>query len=189
LLPKVHIVERSTGRKVPGELRPAVESDKVLWSRWQGFMPADAEDAHWEWDALMDLANAMPEQFAVYALVAEGELQGLRMLEVSEDDVATYGVHALRLSTAPWNRPPETRYRGVGSVLVGAAIIRSIEDGRNGWVHCESLPKAEPFHEKNGMTIFDDLSPEGLRRYRFVEDAAWSFLMQLQQEGYVAWPL
>lgn len=63
--------------------------------------PADAVDAHWEWDAFMDLASAMPEQFAVYALLADGELQGLRMLEVSEDDVATYGVHALRLSTAP----------------------------------------------------------------------------------------
>jgi hypothetical protein len=185
----VNIIERSSGRVVSGEIRPALAGDKVLWSHWHGLMPRDAEDARWEWDKLMDLAHAMPEQFAVYSLVAEGELQGLRMLEVSEDDVEAYGVHALRLSTAPWNRPPEPRFRGVGSVLVGSAIVRSLRDGRNGLAHCESLPRAEPFHEKNGMVVFDDLSPDGLRRYRFTEESAWNFLMRLRQEGLISWSI
>jgi hypothetical protein len=122
----VSIVERATSRKVPGRIRPAMPSDKVLWTRWHGRMPRDAEDAHWEWDELMDIAQVMPDQFAVYVLEADGDLQGLRMLEVSEDDVAAHGTHALRLSTAPWNRSPENRYRGIGSLLVGTAILRSL---------------------------------------------------------------
>jgi hypothetical protein len=179
----VSIVERATSRKVPGQIRPAVASDKVLWTRWHGRMPRDAEDAHWEWDELMDLAQVMPEQFAVYALEAEGELQGLRMLEVSEDDVKAHGTHALRLSTAPWNRSPENRYRGVGSLLVGTAILRSLDDGHQGCAHCESLPKAGPFHEQNGMVVFNGLSSEGLRRYRFTEETARIFVGRLRQEG------
>jgi hypothetical protein len=99
----------------------------------------------------MDWGTFFPEQFAVYALEAAGELQGLRMLEVSEDDVERYGIHAMRLSTAPWNRPPVRRYDGVGSLLVGIAILRSQQDTYGGNVHCESLPGAEAFHERNGM--------------------------------------
>lgn len=185
----VQIVERETGNLVSGQIRLATLSDKVLWSRWGGFMPKDAEDAHWEWDQLIDLAEVMPERFAVYALEAAGELQGLRMLEVSEDDVETYGVHALRLSTAPWNRQPALRYRGVGSVLVASAILRSLEDGRMGCTHCESLPRAEAFHGQNGMILFDDLSDEGLRRFRFTEEAAKGFLRRLQAEGLISWPI
>ncbi len=179
----VSIIERATHRKVPGVVRPAAMSDKVLWTRWHGRMPRDAEDAHWEWDDLMDLASAMPEQFAVYALEAEGDLQGLRMLEVSQDDVQAHGTHALRLSTAPWNRSPENRYRGVGTLLVGTAILRSVDDGHQGQSHCESLPRAEPFHAQNGMVVFDGLSSEGLKRFRFTEDTGRRFVDRLRQEG------
>lgn len=166
-------------------MRTATESDKILWTRWHGAMPRDAEDGHWEWDTFIDLARAMPQRFAVYVIEAEGELQGMRMLEVSEDDVATYGTHAFRLSTAPWNRLPEHRYKGVGSLLVSAAILRSMADGHKGHVHCESLPLAESFHQKNGMTDIKDLSIEGLKRFRFTEEAAQSFLTNLRAKGLI----
>jgi hypothetical protein len=189
MITAAQIIERATGRVVPGMIRPATQSDKVLWTHWHGQMPAGAEDTHWEWDRLMDLAFALPERFAVYSLEAEGELQGLRMLEVSEDDVDAYGVHALRLSTAPWNREPELRYRGVGSLLVGVAILRSLSDGRGGCVHCESLPAAEAFHKKNGMVAFNGLSAEGLRRYRFTSEDGQAFLNRLRREGLIPWPI
>ena len=181
----IHIVERATGNLVGGVIRPAKPSDKVLWTHWHGEMPADAEDGHWEWDVFMDWGMLMPERFAVYALEAAGELQGLRMIEVSEDDVERYGVHALRLSTAPWNRGPAGRYKGTGSLLVAIAILRSLEDGRQGNVHCESLPAAEAFHERNGMVVFDDLSAEGLRRYRFTAEAGWDFILRLERDGLI----
>jgi hypothetical protein len=182
---RVRIVERQTGNRIDAVIRPARPSDKVLWTHWHAEMPPDAEDGHWEWDTFIDWSLFYPARFALYVLEAAGELQGLRLLEVSEDDVEAYGVHALRLSTAPWNRPPERRYEGVGSLLVGIAILRSLEDGRGGCMHCESLPGAEAFHARNGMTVLDAPSPEGLRRYRFTADAGLDFILRLERDGLI----
>jgi hypothetical protein len=179
------IIERETHNLIRAVIRPVKPSDKVLWTRWHSEMPPDEDDAQWEWDRFMDWPTFYPERFAVYALEAVGELQGLRMLEVSEDDVAQYGTHALRLSTAPWNRPPVRRYQGVGSLLVGVAILRSQQDNHGGCVHCESLPNAEAFHERNGMAIFDELSEEGLRRYRFTAQTGREFLSRLERDGLI----
>lgn len=148
-------------------------------------MPPGAEDEHWDWDQLIDLSLAMPDRFEVYGLESEGEIQGFRMLEIAENEVEAFGVHALRLSTAPWNRPPERRYYGVGSLLVGVAILRSIELGHHGCVYCESLQGAESFHERNGMVEFATPSIEGLRRYRFDEEAATGLLSRLREDGLI----
>src|SRR6266851_8937489 len=180
------IIERETKNRIRAEIRPVKPSDKVLWTHWHAEMPPDAEDAHWEWDRFMDWPTFYPERFAVYALEAAGEVQGLRMLELSEDDVEQYGIHALRLSTAPWNRLPVRRYEGVGSLLVGIAILRSLENSHDGCIHCESVPRAEPFHERNGMVLFDDLSEEGLRRYRFTAETGADFLLRLESDGLMA---
>jgi len=177
------IVERQTGQLITVRVRPVEQSDKVLWTHWHGELGRDADDAHWEWDRLIDLALAVSDRFEMYVIECAGEFQGLRMLEVSENEVDTYGVHALRLSTAPWNRPPERRYSGVGSVLVSVGILRSLELGHRGEVHCESLADAAAFHQRNGMTEFDGLSTEGLRRFRFTEEAAALFLSRLRRDG------
>lgn len=182
---QVSIIERSSGQLREGVVRGATHSDKVLWTHWHGEMPAGAEDAHWDWDQLIDLALAMPNRFEVYALEAEGQIQGFRLLEISENEVEEYGVHALRLSTAPWNRPPERRYFGVGSILVAVAIQRSMDFGHRGCVHCESLPGAEMFHERNGMVELASRSGEELRRYRFTEEAATAFVDRLRNDGLI----
>ncbi len=180
----MHIVRRSTDKLVEAELRPSTLDDALLWARdWVPHFPGGAEDSVWDWYALIDLAQAMPERFVCYSLLARGDLQGLRMLEVSEDDVEEYGTHALRLATAPWNRTPELRFRGVGSLLVAAGLLRSVDDGHDGCMHCSSLPRAEAFHQRNGMVLFDDLDEEGLRRYRFDEAAARDYLARLRAEG------
>ncbi len=180
----MQIVRRSTSELVEAVLRPSTLDDALLWaSQWVSRFPAEAEDYGWEWDRLIDYSLALPEQFACYSLLADGELQGLRMLEVSEDEVEEYGTHALRLATAPWNRRPERRFRGVGSLLVAAGLLRSIGDGHAGCMHCSSLPRAVAFHQRNGMVLFDDLDEEGLRRFRFAEAAARDYLARLRTEG------
>lgn len=146
------------------------------------------EDAHWDWAELIELAQALPTRFACYALVADGHLQGLRFLEVSEDDVDLYGTHALRLSTAPWNREPELAYRGVGSLLVAAGLMRSQADGHGGHMHCSSLPGAERFHERNGMVRLARTDEEGLARYRFLAGSSRAFLARLHRNGYMEAP-
>ena len=181
----VAIIDNRTGELVEGTVRPARPSDKVLWTHWHGEMRPDAEDGHWEWDDFMDLAIALPGRFEVYVLESVGELQGLRMLEIEGPDVNDWGVHALRLSTAPWNRPPDRRYSGVGSILVGLAIIRSVELGYEGNTYCESLPGAEEFHTRNGMKSIKGRSNEGLKRFRFTADAGSHFLTGLRNDGLI----
>lgn len=182
------IVRRADEQRVEVELRESSREDSLRWARqWPSCWPRDMafEDAHWDWEELIELSLAMPEQFACYSLLADGKLQGLRLLEVSEDEVDLYGTHALRVSTAPWNRPPRRVYRGVGSLLVAAGLLRSIADGRDGEMHCSSLPEAEPFHSRNGMERFDGLDEEGLARYRFHGDAARAFLARVRNDGYL----
>jgi hypothetical protein len=147
------------------------------------------EDAHWDWAELIELAEVLPARFACYSLLADGRLQGLRLLEVSEDEVDLYGTHALRVSTAPWNREPELEFRGVGSLLVAAGLLRSQFDGYGGQMHCSSLPAAETFHRRNGMERFDGMDEEGLARYRFISESARAFLARLRNDGYLedAW--
>ncbi len=180
----LHIIRRSTNEPMRAELRPSTFEDALLWAQtWAPHFPAEAEDAGWDWRQYIDLSQAVPDQFVCFSLLAQGELQGLRMLEVSEDEVDEYGTHALRLATAPWNRKPEPRFRGVGSLLVAAGLLRSVADGHEGCMHCSSLPRAEAFHQRNGMVLFDDLDEEGLRRYRFDEAAARDYLARLRVEG------
>lgn len=169
-------------------MRPSNREDGLRWARdWATRWPADAafEDAHWDWAELIELAEALPSRFACYSLLAEGRLQGLRFLEVSEDEVEQYGTHALRLSTAPWNRKPQLAYRGVGSLLVAAGLLRSQGDGHGGRMHCSSLPRAEQFHERNGMMRFAGMDEEGLARYRFLDVSGRAFLARLRRDGYL----
>ncbi len=133
---ELHIIRRLTSELVAAQLRPSTLDDALLWARsWVPQFPAAAEDVGWDWHELIDIAQAIPDRFACYTLLAEGELQGLRMLEVAEDEVDQYGTHALRLSAAPWNREPERRFRGVGSLLVATGLLRSFDDGHGGRTH------------------------------------------------------
>jgi hypothetical protein len=186
------IIRRADGQRIDAELRPSNREDALRWAReWPPHWPAAMafEDAHWDWAELIELADALPARFACYSLLADGRLQGLRLLEVSEDEVDLYGTHALRVSTAPWNREPELEFRGVGSLLVAAGLLRSQSDGRGGQLHCSSLPAAEAFHRRNGMECFDGMDGEGLARYRFLSESGRAFLARPRHDGYLedAW--
>jgi len=184
------IVRRRDEQRIEAELRPSTHEDGLRWAqqwapRWSA---AASEDAHWDWAELIQLAESLPSRFACYSLLADGRLQGLRLLEVSEDEVDLYGTHALRLSTAPWNRSPELEYRGVGSLLVAAGLLRSRDDGHGGCMHCSSLPVAERFHERNGMARLGLVDEEGLARYHFVAGSSHAFLTRLSRDGYLEAP-
>jgi hypothetical protein len=181
----VRIVDRATGDKVDGIIRLATLGDKVLWSRWHSWMPAEAEDAHWQWDTFIDVSLAFPTLAPVFSLEASGELQGVMLLEVALPTRESLGFHVDRLSTAPWNRPPQSRYRGVGSVFLGDAILRHLAADFDGRVYLSSLPAAEGFYRRLGMTEFGERDPEGLRQFAFEPDAGWAHIYALGQDGQI----
>jgi hypothetical protein len=181
----VRIADRATGERVSGLIRLVRLSDKVLWSAWHEWMPASAEDAHWEWDSFIDISVAMPQQYPVFALEAAGELQGLMLLEVALPNVAEWGFHVNRLSTAPWNRPPDSRLRGVGSVFLGDAGLRSLAANHVGRIYLSSLPGAENFYRRIGMRELSERDPEGLRQFGWDADGAWVHVMSLERDGLI----
>jgi hypothetical protein len=181
----VRIVDRVTGESVGGLIRPVRLSDAMLWTRWHEWMPADAEDAHWEWDHFIHIGVALPQQYPVFALEAGGELQGLMLLEVALPRVADQGFHVSRLSTAPWNRPPESRLRGVGSVFLGDASLRSLASGHDGRIYLSSLPQAEAFYQRIGMRELQGRDPEGLLQFAWDPDAAWAHIVSLERDGLI----
>ena len=69
------------------------------------------------------------------------------------------------LSTNPVNRRAEQGLKHVGSALVGAAIMRSLEQGMGGRLWLESLSGAEEFYGGLGFRKLPGVSDEGNARY------------------------
>ncbi len=77
------IVRRADGSYVKAEMRPSTRADGLRWAKeWPPQWPRRAafEDAHWDWSELIELGLALPGRFACYSLLADGHLQGLRLL-------------------------------------------------------------------------------------------------------------
>ena len=84
-------------------------------------------------------------------------------------------VYIVFLATAPQNRPEfdgSIKYRGVGRVMVLAAIEFSRQSGYKGRIGLHSLPKAEAFYEaKCGLTrLGDDSSHQDLCYFEMTEE-------------------
>lgn len=71
------------------------------------------------------------------------------------------------------------RYRGVGKVLLAAAITLSVQEGKSGRIGLHSLPQADAYYRQCGMT---DCGPDfaysewPLRYFEMIESQAASFL-------------
>ena len=74
--------------------------------------------------------------------------------------------------------PP--RYRGVGSILIAAALQLSIDEGLKGRVGLHSLPASEPFYENVlGMTALGrDPQKQQLMYLEFTSEQAKAYLAQ-----------
>ncbi len=179
---KAKIVATSTGQEIMAELRPARLGDIALWREWVRQMPATAEDAHWQWDEYILLAKLYPDELACFVLLAEGQAQGLMLLELEHrNELGERDVHGLRISTAPWNRLPRKRFKYVGSLLVAVAVQVSLDRGCEGRLGLESLPGAEGFYRRLGMTELEEPShTEGLTRFKFEPEQAAAFLQKMK---------
>ncbi len=84
------------------------------------------------------------------------------------------------LEVAPWNRPElgiTPRLRGTGSALVTAAIALSDEEGFKGRIGLHSLPQADSFYRKIGMTdLGHDPAYQNLRYFEMTAEQAHAFL-------------
>jgi hypothetical protein len=89
------------------------------------------------------------------------------------------------LESAPWNtrtlsnRP---RFKAVGTTLMFAAVEISRENGWHGRLGLHSLPQAEEFYRRVGMTrLRTDPEHEGLAYYELTADTAALFSPEEQK--------
>ena len=139
------------------------------------------EHDHWNW---RHKAESIEEgRHMLVAVECDGGWQGAMAVA----RLPRYGrlgggsvVYVDYLETAPWNlRSPAAapRFKGVGVALLVDAVRLSIETGLGGRVGLHSLPQAEPFYTRCGMTrVGEDPDYFGLPYYEYTGPQAADWL-------------
>jgi len=192
--------DRRTGQEVEAKLWSAIEDRHVedFSTKWKPIFDAKVEelkrgrlltnellaehnlqDAHWQW------IQKIPERrdqlsWASFAVEAENVTQGLMFTRAGPDVRAReasqrnkYIVEVDLLAIAPWNRfrlVHEPQFKGIGRLLLAAAISLSVSEEFGGRIGLHSLPQAESWYrDVCGMT---DLGVDGTKmRYFEMTDA------------------
>ncbi len=141
---------------------------------------APLEHDHWDWRNKAD--SVRTGQHLLVAAECEGEPQGVmavfrapRRARLGDGHV----VYVDYVETAPWNLKgmgAAPRFLGVGSVLLTEAVRLSLEMRLEGRVGLHSLPQAEGFYERCGMTrVGPDPTYYDLAYFEFTgqQAAAW----------------
>ncbi|MCA3185929.1 MAG: GNAT family N-acetyltransferase [Cupriavidus sp.] len=170
--------------------RSAIESTRVQLAARQASPSEYPESAHWDWNKKIAVLGGFAA-YRTFALIAEGDLQGLMVVETVQHRARLNDEQGRRdlnlvyvefLEAAPWNRPEHARpvrFRGTGSVLIAAAIQVSRDEGYRGRLGLHSLPQSEPFYRNTiGMQDFgpDDGYPGKLRYFEMTARVADDFL-------------
>lgn len=138
--------------------RPAMKKALADFERRHVPRERRPQDLQWNWREKAVSARGSLGQ-AAFAIVCEGRLQG--MMQVNFTKTARLPqqkgrdlVYVEFLSAAPWNRPEfgEREYARIGMVLMRVAIELSVAQEFKGRIALHSLPQADAFYEKCGMT-------------------------------------
>lgn len=152
-------------------------------------MRSEEDDHHWVWRKLIGEIR-LNLAWDVYAIQSEGgNVEGamtFRIDAISQLEPMQGVVYVERLATAPRNRPwlvdpPE--YRGIGSILLLAAVRESYSLGLRGRVWLRSLPseRTREFYRNRGFQeIFTD--EDGMIDFELPSNKAEQWL---RQEGYL----
>lgn len=194
---RVYLKKMATGQLVEASLLDEITDRHLkMWLKtWQPVMKTRGsgrgraarsrpEDHHWDWQWKASEWRPLLG-FHSFAITCEGELQGL-MLVCDYKSARISGqfgkpiVYVEYLATAPWNRPEfqtPPRYRGVGTVMVAAAVELSWEFGFHGRIGLHSLSGAEKFYREGcRMTeLGKDTAHQGLMYYEMTEKQAEEF--------------
>lgn len=151
-------------------------------------VPASAwpQHRHWDWQEKQRLVDGLLA-YRILGIECDSDVQGL-MLVASAGKVARIDSQKGRplicihfLATAPWNSPlvvAQPRFSGVGTILLASAVQFSLDEGFSGRVGLHSLPQADDWYRRCGMT---DLGPDpnekqNLRYFEMTPEQAKAFL-------------
>ncbi len=178
----VHLLDVATDKLVEAHLRDRIE-DRHLddWeTKWRPVVEATIkrltdqkvprsrwpQSSHWDWrDKVDDMKGLLSG--AAFCIECDSVTQGMMALNLTkgraliEQQKGQHLVYVEYVEVAPWNRiehVAKPRFRGVGSLLMLAAVTRSKEEGFKGRIGLHALPQSKVFYaDKCGMT---DLGPD-----------------------------
>jgi len=113
------------------------------------------EHAHWNWRNKLDRVAA--GRLRLVAVECEGDMQGVMAVDrVPRPASLSAGsaVYIDYVEAVPWNLRSASapRFMGIGTALLVAAIRLSCDEGHEGRIGLHSLPQAEPFYLRCGLT-------------------------------------
>lgn len=141
------------------------------------------QDAHWEWAKKAHALNGRLD-WQSFAAEADGMTQGLMFVrtlgfarEPSQRGKPLVVIELL--ATAPWNRPPLVpvpRFKGIGQLLLAAAISLSMHEEFAGRLGLHALSQAESWYrDVCGMTDLG-VDQTQMRYFEMTEAQARAFL-------------
>lgn len=195
----VILFDQLAGNYVPAELIESIDEAhlQAVDTTWmpvllrrlqqlvdQGTPRADwPQSSHWDWRQKTERIKGLLA-FRTLALTCEGQLQGLMQVNTASvsrlpDQTGKHLTYIDYLESAPWNRlevVTQPKFKGVGSVLMRAAIEISREEGFQGRIGLHSLPRSEPFYGRCGMSDLGiDGNYENLRYFEMTSAQAAKF--------------
>lgn len=150
-----------------------------------GVPPRDwPESRHWDWRRKQAEVRGILA-YRGFCIVCEGRVQGL--MQVMTTQVCRLPgqrgkplVYIDYLESAPWNQhgfSARPRFKGVGTVMLRAAVQLSLDEGFRGRIGLHSLPQSEAYYGRTGLrSLGPDLSKQGLMYFEMAPQQASDFL-------------
>lgn len=144
------------------------------------------QNRHWDWRRKAEAFKGLLAAPS-FSIVCQGMTQGLMIVETLEScrlpqQKGKPLVYIQYLETAPWNRPglatDRPRLKGVGTLLVRAAIELSRNEAFGGRIGLHSLPQANAWYANVcGMSDLGiDPTKENLRYFEMTPEQAEAFI-------------
>jgi hypothetical protein len=156
---------------------PGADQTKEKWFEILGKL--GVQDYRWEWRTKCSIAPATNRR--VFSLLNSDEVEAAMMLllgEKSRNPSPQPLVYVDFVAVAPWNRKPiqdPQRFRGLGTVMLGAAVELSRKLGHDGRCGLHSLPQSEGFYHQIGMRDFGLDASKSLHYFEFDASRASTF--------------
>jgi hypothetical protein len=181
----IPLIVGESGDVVAAELRDRIEDHNLHDWRTQ-WLPILGGGGALDWPERVDTQRRIPDYRASFAIECEGTTQGMiavrsEMKRKLRGETSGRGfIEILFLESAPWNRADlseHPRFRGVGRMLVVAAIALSLSKGFAGRVGVLALNESTEFFAKCGMTDFgQDTEYPHLHVFEMTADQAEDFV-------------
>lgn len=139
------------------------------------------QHSHWSWEKKAEAIRGLLA-YQGYAIECNDVTQGMMFVNLTRtcrlpDQKGKPLVYVEFVEAAPWNRTQlgsVSEFRGVGSILIAAAVNLSDKEGFGGRVGLHSLPQADAFYrDKIGMTeLGQDSDHHNLRYFEMTQAQA-----------------